>query len=606
MGQARHSCSARIVLTSRHSRWLRCGTASDRPFALTLRGYARSDGSFRRNQDLAESIYRRCDAPDPEDQKRALCALIPHLDGGWALIAEWPDGHVVAAVDRMRSIPLFWSRDADQLVLTDDAFGCVPQVSSPQLDDAAALEFILAGFVTGEATLVPGVHQVCPGTYVRWSPGRTFSSPETTRYYQFYPSEKSTDSEQELEVQLDEVLSSIVRDWTASLGNEQIVVPLSGGLDSRLVVTLLRAAGVDDVLCYTYGPRSSQEVQLSQRVAEELDFRWKYVPYDRDVWARWRASEQLREFERYCTRGVAKPHTQDFPAVMELVDDGSVDPRNAIFFPGHTGDMVAGSHVPADYRRIERGDFDYRDEILLSHYRNWPLRVAQFSSTPLSAIREKVYQQSEVPASAAIVSPVAAAEMWDAQARQALYIINSVRAYEFIGAEWRTLWDYPLMDLFLKVPLEYRFGQRLYVNVLRDRVFRRCAPALADLPIAGHRDWSSREGLNRPTSPYTALKRQGRSAGRWLWQSLRGRSTSVTAAARSRGWLNDPYERLAGEGLDPSSSTVADALGIAGGAERLPEDARQVLRPFMRHRPHEVSWFGLYSAISLLDLQARL
>jgi asparagine synthase (glutamine-hydrolysing) len=56
--------------------------------------------------------------------------------------------------------------------------------------------------------------------------------------------------------------------------------------------------------------------------------------------------------------------------------------------------------------------------------------------------------------------------------RQAKFIINSVRAYEFFGYEWRMpFWDTELINFFLKVPMKYRINQDLYKKYARDRLF---------------------------------------------------------------------------------------------------------------------------------------
>ena len=48
-------------------------------------------------------------------------------------------------------------------------------------------------------------------------------------------------------------------------------MPLSGGLDSRLVAGMLKRMGIETAaVCYTYGDESSEEVQLSRQVAEAL------------------------------------------------------------------------------------------------------------------------------------------------------------------------------------------------------------------------------------------------------------------------------------------------------------------------------------------------
>jgi len=59
----------------------------------------------------------------------------------------------------------------------------------------------------------------------------------------------------------------------------------------------------------------------------------------------------------------------------------------------------------------------------------------------------------------------------DWQERQAKFIVNSVRVYEFWGYEWRIpLWDNQLMDFFSGVPLKLRLEKKLY-DPLVDRVY---------------------------------------------------------------------------------------------------------------------------------------
>ena len=65
-----------------------------------------------------------------------------------------------------------------------------------------------------------------------------------------------------------------------------------------------------------------------------------------------------------------------------------------------------------------------------------------------------------------------AIEFLDFNERQAKFIVNSVRAYEFFGYEWRIpLWDTELINFFLKVPMKYRISQDLYKKYARDRLF---------------------------------------------------------------------------------------------------------------------------------------
>ena len=128
------------------------------------------------------------------------------------------------------------------------------------------------------------------------------------------------------------------------------------------------------------------------------------------------------------------PHIQDWPAVFELNASGEL-PREAVFVPGHSGDFLAGSHIPRWYptrKRIKR------DEILQSildvHYSlwDWPTPGAGNLRT------EFIHRIDEIIGPVIDASPEDAADMfecWDWSERQSKFIVNSVRVYETFGYE---------------------------------------------------------------------------------------------------------------------------------------------------------------------------
>jgi len=181
------------------------------------------------------------------------------------------------------------------------------------------------------------------------------------------------------------------------------------------------------------------------------------------------------DFCRYCSKHASKPVIQDFPAVMALADKG-VCSAQTIFYPGHSAVMVAGSHIPANYQLIESRGESVIDIILGHHFKMWPIPISQYDAAPFETITQKIKRLSTRHQDSTIDSPLMCSEMWNAEHRQASYIINSVRAYEFVGSQWRTLWDYQLMDFFLRVPTSYRL-----VNVFTSTRYE-----TASLPKSSH------------------------------------------------------------------------------------------------------------------------
>jgi len=70
-----------------------------------------------------------------------------------------------------------------------------------------------------------------------------------------------------------------------------------------------------------------------------------------------------------------------------------------------------------------------------------------------------------------------AVELFDFSERQAKFIVNSVRVYEFFGFEWRIpMWDAELIDFFLQVPISHRLNQFLYKSYARKLFTRKLQP----------------------------------------------------------------------------------------------------------------------------------
>jgi asparagine synthase (glutamine-hydrolysing) len=251
---------------------------------------------------------------------------------------------------------------------------------------------------------------------------------------------------------------------------KKLVVPLSGGLDSRIVIAMLKRLGVNDVICISYGRKGNRESAISKKVAEGLGYNWLFVEYTARKWYEFYNSKEADHFQIWAGNLSSLPHLQDFLALKELKIQGKL-PDNSVFVPGHSGDMLAGSHIPRYYLDNSK---NYNSETFLAdslkkHYNLW--------KWPQESELEHLFKEKISKSAAGLEitdndTCANAIEFLDFNERQAKFIVNSVRAYEFFGYEWRTpFWDTELIDFFLKVPLKNRVGQDLYKKYARNRLF---------------------------------------------------------------------------------------------------------------------------------------
>ncbi|KAF5035615.1 hypothetical protein DSECCO2_583720 [anaerobic digester metagenome] len=155
-------------------------------------------------------------------------------------------------------------------------------------------------------------------------------------------------------------------------------------------------------------------------------------------------------------------------------------PYDSVFIPGHSADFLQGSHLNAAF--VRSGSFS-RDEliarILAKHYRLWP------DPEPSDAENFRARIQSIINAPESMSGERAADffEYWDLQERQAKFIVNSLRVYEFFGYDWRIpFWDQRLMDYWAAVPLNLRLGRKLWLQYA-ERHLRIPVPVFTNPPF---------------------------------------------------------------------------------------------------------------------------
>ncbi len=534
------------------------------------RGHAHLDDRFLAAAALAE-ILDACPTEEKWQQ------TVSRLNGCFAAVSR-RGGAVLAAVDRVRSIPLFYGTKEGLRRISDSACAIAGEAGGSSADQLAGIEFELTGYVTGAGTLVEGVCQIQAGELLHWS-AESSMVPERRFYHVFAHGDYFRADTQDLIARLEIVHGNVFRRLVAGASGRTIVVPLSGGFDSRLIGVSLRDLGVRDVICYSYGLPGNWEAKISQELAKYLGFRWEFVPYSPERWRKWAASEQFGAYVDTAGNLTSVPHVQDWPAVAELQREKKI-PRDSVFVPGHSGDFLAGSHIPAQFasaRMVRRDQF--LDALYRAHYSLWKWPVAGRAE-----LRRQFDRRIEGVVGA--IGDCAAAraadlfEQWDLQERQAKFICNSVRVYEQFGYEWRLpLFDHELMDFWARVPLPLRLGRRLYMQFARER---------QQLPVTSAN--SDRNAFLRSVvrgveiAGLKPLARRARNSYRQLfWRDAHERS--------SLGWLSlvdQQYFRHSYTGTEIFHSYLARAyrdrtVPPVGGIEA----GRRVIPALGRHRPTE-------------------
>lgn len=409
------------------------------------RGVAFAHGRKLTALELARELQQRSTVEEIDQ-------FVMDLNGFFALIRRLPSG-LVAYVDRVRTIPLFFAGNGSLVFVSDDAEWIRVQVGERQCDPIAVKEFRLTGYVTGADTLYPKVKQVLPGHRL-WVGDRATALRQDS-YFRFWHDESGTADVNQLYRRLESAIEEAMSRLVRFADGRQLVVPLSGGYDSRLVAIFLKRTGYKNVLTFSYGFPGNWESERSRRVASALGFEWVFVDYTRSRWRTWATSADFKRYLQVAGNWTSLPHIQDWPAVKVLKESGKVLP-DAVFVPGHSGDFISSSHVPAQLREASAVSQDEMVRWIIARFYNQVIS-SRIGRELRRHFAPRIVERLGVPEAMSADVASNLFDLWGWREQQAKFILNAVRVYEYWGYNWWCpLWDLDVVRFWQTVPLKVR------------------------------------------------------------------------------------------------------------------------------------------------------
>lgn len=387
------------------------------------------------------------------------------LRGFWGMLFMNNEHLIYIVSDIMRSYPIYYVIDDANLYISDDVYWLCQNCSHCTLDEDAAREFRTVGYVTGHDTLYHEIKQLQAGEVVTFHYRQREHIWESKQrfYYRYLLHQKENNySLETLSDILDNKLKLIFRRLINYADGRPIVIPLSGGYDSRLIALMMKRLQYKNIITFSYGILGNKNSNLSRQIAKDLSIPWHFIEYTNDKWKVWYASKEMRAYERYAGGFASLPHMQDWPAVMILRQQNLVPP-DSIFVPGHC--IEVGERI-AQYPEVYSSSATFNDAmnaVISLHYylsgRVKDINTIKFYKDRISLCMGDLQQY---------ISPASFFDAFEQQERQVKYINNSVRVYEFWGFDWWTpLWEREYQDFWAEVPLWAKKERKLYITNIK-------------------------------------------------------------------------------------------------------------------------------------------
>jgi len=409
--------------------------------------------------DYSGKSYKDSDLVDYFSNIKTLLELkelLLRTTGHFAAILVFDD-FLIAAADRGRSIPLYFRKDRSKVEISDSGFCLLENtVEGLEFDPDSFKEYLAAGHVTQNKTLLRNVSQLGAGEIAYC----TKDSTEIISYFDFLPHKHIHESFDLSVVRLVETLDSDYKNLISALNGRTVVIPLSGGYDSRSIASMFKRHGYQNVICYSFGQDNSPEMITSKRVAESLEFKWLFIETTPDIVKGFVESDVFLQYVDYAANASSFYIIQDFFAVKKMRDENLV-PRDSVFMPGHSGDTLGGSNFLELFSGQENGS-----EMILKLIKH-RYDLNKVSRKFLSLVRNNLESQYN-----SAFQPAIWFDYWCMKEWNPKMFANGVRVYEYFGyTYWLPLWGKNPLLFFANLPLEKRLGKELYEYTLENKIF---------------------------------------------------------------------------------------------------------------------------------------
>ena len=387
---------------------------------------------------------------------------VKYANGSFAVVYKSGE-ELYAATDSIRSFPIFYLRIKGNWMVSDNANFLRDHLSKAEINSVAMTEFLAAGYVTGNETLIEGIRQVQAGEVINFKDDEIYSK--------FYFSYRIANSIEEPYDKLKEaglqVFERAFNRLVKSLEGRTALVPLSGGYDSRMIALMLKKHNYQDVICFTYGRKDNSEQEISQKVAESLGFKWIFIEYNEELIKDFTRDEVFQEYYPWGSNLSSMFYLQEFFAVKYLRENKLI-PEDSVFIPGHSGDFLGGSQLNKHGNfSMEESLEDISDRIFNIKYcyvrpdkKDVPVIIERIRKN----LQEKFVREADLA--------YTIHEDWDFKEKLAKFNFNSNTIYTFFGYEFRIpYWDHELVDFFKNLPISAKLNKYLYDDILTHDYF---------------------------------------------------------------------------------------------------------------------------------------
>ncbi|MBN2214152.1 MAG: hypothetical protein JW723_07900 [Bacteroidales bacterium] len=182
-------------------------------------------------------------------------------------------------VDRYGTMPVYYAWSAGRLLFASEMKALIPGLYKKEINYHSIADLFSFGHLFGNKSMFREVNLVSPGSYIEY----TYKGIRETKYWDFpyheeayAPGRISKKENKRLQEELYNIMMKAVKRMNQE--PDELLFPLSGGLDSRYAVAMYHKSGLQNMTAFTMGPEISEDQMYAKEVAAHLGI--DHYPFD--------------------------------------------------------------------------------------------------------------------------------------------------------------------------------------------------------------------------------------------------------------------------------------------------------------------------------------
>ena len=366
-----------------------------------------------------------------------------------------------------RDYPIFFRVNNKKLIISNNIRRL--KKNNDTFNNKSLFEFATCGYSLGLRTLLNGIYSLGPANIL-------ICNNKKIKIYKYFTYHKTLkiDSRKKIKdylYELNKIIDDSLDFIIENSNDRTIYIPLSGGMDSRLIVSKFHEKRFKNIKCFSYGLKNNSDALIAKKVANHLNVNWEYIWFNKNRFKQLFFSSFKENYDKYSDHFSCIPNYGEIFFLKELKDRGYFN-KNSIIINGQSGDFNSGLHIPATLYDLDKEGKNKNSSILEAikkkHFGLWPEK--DLISTKYD-INTAIKDTLDLELLSSPLSDIY--ESWEYKERQCKYVVNSQRAYDFLNFDWfLPLWDAEFVKFWTTIPLDLRYKQKLYRRYLADWNYR--------------------------------------------------------------------------------------------------------------------------------------